>query len=89
MVYAISINTLRLRQNGCHFTDDVFKCIFLNENFQIVNNMSLKCVPQGLIDNISLVLVLGWCQSGNKPLYEPMMALITDAYMCHPASKGN
>ena len=27
-----SINTLRLRQNGRHFTDDLLKCIFLNEN---------------------------------------------------------
>ena len=26
------LNTLRPRQNGCHFADDVFKCIFLNEN---------------------------------------------------------
>ena len=26
------VNTLRPRQNGCHFPDDIFKCIFLNEN---------------------------------------------------------
>ena len=26
------INTLRPRQNGPHFPDDNFKCIFLNEN---------------------------------------------------------
>ena len=26
------INTLRPRQNGRHFPDDIFKCIFLNEN---------------------------------------------------------
>ena len=26
------INTLRPRQNGCHFPDDIFKCIFVNEN---------------------------------------------------------
>ena len=25
------VNTLRPRQNGCHFADDTFKCIFLNE----------------------------------------------------------
>ena len=25
-------NTLRLRQNGRHLPDDIFKCIFLNEN---------------------------------------------------------
>ena len=28
----INFNTLRLRQNGCHFTDDILKRIFLNEN---------------------------------------------------------
>ena len=28
-------NTLRLRQNGCHFADDIFKCIFLNKNVWI------------------------------------------------------
>ena len=27
-----SINTLRPRQNGRHFADDIFKSIFLNEN---------------------------------------------------------
>ena len=26
------VNSLRPRQNGRHFADDVFKCIFLNEN---------------------------------------------------------
>ena len=30
-----AINTLRLRQNGCHFADKIFKCIFLNENVWI------------------------------------------------------
>ena len=25
-------NTLRPRQNGCQFPDDILKCIFLNEN---------------------------------------------------------
>ena len=25
------INSLRPRQNGRHFADDIFKCIFLNE----------------------------------------------------------
>ena len=28
----VSINTLRPRQNGRHFPDDIFKCIFLTEN---------------------------------------------------------
>ena len=29
------LNSLRLRQNGRHFADDVFKCNFFNENVWI------------------------------------------------------
>ena len=28
----MTLNTLRLRQDGRHFPDDILKCIFLNEN---------------------------------------------------------
>ena len=31
--WTIWLNTLRPRQNGRHFPDDIIKCIFLNENF--------------------------------------------------------
>ena len=27
-----AVNTLKPRQDGRHFPDDIFKCIFLNEN---------------------------------------------------------
>ena len=30
----LTLNTLRRRQNGCHFPDYIFKCIFLNDNCQ-------------------------------------------------------
>ena len=30
--FLLCINTLRPRQDGRHFPDDIFKCIFLNEN---------------------------------------------------------
>ena len=49
-------NTLRSRQNGRHFADDIFKCIFWNENVWIhVEHVkiSLKFVPKGPISNIS------------------------------------
>ena len=46
------INTLSPRQNGRHFADDIFKCIFLNENTSISINISLKFVPQDRMDNI-------------------------------------
>ena len=37
---------------GRHFTDDIFKCIFLNEKFRILIPISLKFVPEGPISNI-------------------------------------
>ena len=39
--------TLRPRQNGRRFTDDIFKCIFLNKNSWIFSNISLKYVFLG------------------------------------------
>ena len=46
------LNTLRPRQNGRHFPDDIFKCIFFNENVLISIKISLKFVPKGQINNI-------------------------------------
>ena len=34
-----------LRHIGRHFSDDIFKCIFLNENVWISIKISLKFVP--------------------------------------------
>ena len=71
---ADQVNTFRPRQNGRHFADDVFKCIFLTENVWILLKISLKFVPKGPINNIpSLVQVMAWRRPGDKPLSEPMM----------------
>ena len=68
------LNTLRPKQNGSHFADDIFKCIFLNENEWISLKISLKFVLKGPINNIpALVQIMAWCRPGNKPLSEPMM----------------
>ena len=68
------VNTLRLSQNGCHFPDNICKCIFLNENVWILIKNSLKFVPKGQINNIpALVQIMAWRRSGDKPLSEPMM----------------
>ena len=42
--FRCSVNTLRPRQNGRHFADDTFKCIFLKENVRISIKISLKFV---------------------------------------------
>ena len=71
---ALHFNTLRPRQNGCHFTDDICKCIFLNENVSILIKMSLKFIPEGPINNIpALVQIMAWRRPGNRPLSESMV----------------
>ena len=71
-------NTLRPRQNGRHFADDIFKCIFLHENVWIPIKISLKFVPKGPVNNIpALVQIMAWCRPGDKPLSEPMMVSLT------------
>ena len=79
-------NTLRPRQNGRHFTDNIFKCIFLNENVWISINISLKFVPKGPINNISaLVQIMAWRRPGDKPLSEPMVVrLMTHICVIRP-----
>ena len=59
--HIIRLNTLRSRQNGRHFPDDIFKCIFLNENVWISLQISLKFVPKGPINsNPALVQIMAW-----------------------------
>ena len=68
------MNTLRPRQNGRHFADNIFKCIFLNENVSFSIKISPKFVPKGPIYNIpALVQIMAWRRPGDKPLSEPMM----------------
>ena len=69
-----NINTLRPRQNGRQFPDDIFKCIFVNGNIWISIKISLKSVPEVLINNIAaLVQIMAWHRPGEKPLSEPML----------------
>ena len=51
-IYCFLFNTLRPRQNGRHFANDIFKCIVLNENVWISIKISLRFVPKGPIINI-------------------------------------
>ena len=51
-------------QNGSHFADDTFKCIFFNENVRISIGISLKFVPKSPIKNIPEGSQL-WSMLGN------------------------
>ena len=80
------LNTLRLRQNGHHFPDDIFKCIFLNENVWNSLKTSLKFVPRVPINNIpALDQIMAWRRLGDKPSSEPMMVcLLTQMCVTRP-----
>ena len=80
------VNTLGPRQNGYHFADYIFKCIFLNENAWVSLKISLKFVPKVQINNIpALVQTMAWRWPGNKPLSEPMMvSLLTHICVTRP-----
>ena len=71
------LNTLRPRQDGRHFVDDIFKCPFLNENVWIPIKISLKFVHKGQINKIpALVQIMARNRPGDKPLSEPMVVSI-------------
>ena len=55
-------------QNGCHFSDNIFKSIYLNENVWILIKISLTFVPKGPIYNIpALVQIMAWCRCVTRP----------------------
>ena len=73
-------------QNGRRFADDIFKCIFLNENARISLKITLKFVHKVQINNIpALVQIMAWRRPGDKPLSEPMMvSLLTHICVTRP-----
>ena len=80
----MKINLSPPKQNGRHFEDGIFKCIFMNDRFRILIQISLKFILKGLTDNTSaLVQVMAWGQTGDKPLPESMVTQFIDAYMRH------
>ena len=75
-------NTLRL---GWHFSDDMFKYVFLNENYCILNQILLKFVLYDPIDSLSaLIQIMAQHQWGDKPLPEAFMAVV----WCHISSSA-
>ena len=79
------LNTLRPRQDGRHFPDDIFK-IFLNENIWMSIKISPKFVPKGPFNDIpALVQIMAWRLTGAKPISEPMLvSLLTHICVTRP-----
>ena len=50
-VYTYLINPSPPGQNGRHFADNIFRCIFMNEKFYVLIKISLRFVSWCPIDN--------------------------------------
>ena len=67
-------NILKPRQNRRHFTEDIFKCIFLTQNVWILIEISRKFVTKCAIYNIpATVQIMVWRRPGDNQLSEPML----------------
>ena len=86
MKYISTVNTLRPRQDGRYFADDVLKCIFLNEHVWIRLKIPLKFVPRGPINNIPALVQIGLAPTRRQAIIWTNVGICTDAYMRHSAS---
>ena len=71
------VNSLETEQNGCHFADNIFKCVIMSDSDCILIQISLKIVCRDPIDNIdglvqkrrnSSALAMELCLSWINPL---------------------
>ena len=78
----ICLNSSPPGQNDRNSGRRHFPINFLEWNVKIPIQIALKFVPRSLIDNKpAVVQVMAWCQTGGKPLPEPMLTQFTDSYI--------
>ena len=54
------------------------------KGFVFLLKISLKFVLKGPMDNsLACIWIMAWRRIGDKPLSEPMLTQVTDAYMWH------
>ena len=69
------VYSLRLRQDGRNFANNIFKSIISNENCCILIQISLKYVAKGPIDNNPVLFqITAGHRRGSNPSFEAMMA---------------
>ena len=83
---------MRQRQNGRHFADNIFNCIFLNENVWFSTQISLNLVPEGPICNksalVQVMASLAWNQAAHKSLSKPLLTQIAEANSGHMVTRS-
>ena len=81
------IIALKPEQNGCHFANDIFTFIPLNNvGWKPILNKVSRFYPKNPLDtNWTLVQVMARRWIGNMPLSGPIVAYFTGAYMRYVA----
>ena len=77
---------METHKNGQNFADNIFECtsFYFYENYSAWITISPKFIIKSQIDNRpTLVQAMAWCETGNKPLPDPMVIEFPDIYMCH------
>ena len=74
LIKEINVVKYLFRRNGRHCADNFSKCIFLNADVWILNNISSKFAPQSQFSNIpALVPIKDLCRPDDKPWSGPMI----------------
>ena len=67
------VNTLRSRQNGRRVTENIFKRIFSMQIGMFWFKLHWEVLNGPIGNTRSLVQIMAWHWTGDKPLFEPMM----------------
>ena len=78
------VDTVRPEQNGRHLADNILKCIFMKQKFDILIQISPKFIPEGEIDNkLALGQTMVRHQTSDKPLSKPMLTMFYEGTYHH------
>ena len=70
------LNSLRPKQNGCHFANSIVRFILMNENyFYFDSNFIEICSQKSNNNKIELEQLMAWQWSGDKLLSETVLVL--------------
>ena len=79
-----AVNSSSAEQISRHIAD-IFKCIFLDEKGHFLPKFHWSLfIAKGPTDNdLPMISIMAWYRIGDKPLSEPMLTRVTDAFMRH------
>ena len=74
-------NSLRLRENGNHFVDDIFKCIFLYKSIWISYQVAVSCTDLSLFIHVADVFQFSAALDGmGADIFEDCLCVFHHCY---------